>query len=89
MVKPLKKVVNTDFYVLTNEKLQDCKCFARSCQHHNNPQPICSPEYGAEEKVHNQDVQISWKIKKSFFGHFTLTPSPIALKVPVYRTFEV
>ena len=27
--------------------------------------------------------------KKSFFGHFTITPSPTTLKVPVYRGSEV
>jgi len=30
-----------------------------------------------------------WKIEKLFFGRFTLTPSPIALKAPVYRGSEV
>ena len=35
------------------------------------------------------EVQVDYRLTKFFFGHFTLTPSPIALKVPVYRTPEV
>ena len=43
-------------------RLQDCKRIARSCQHNNNPQSLCPPEHGAEEKVYNQNVQVSWQI---------------------------
>ena len=66
-------------------RLQDCKCIARTCQYHNNPQPLCSPKHGTEEKVHWQDVQISWKIgRKSSIDYkgkrmrwFHITPSSV------------